>query len=95
MTLLGTDKLQQFKLTHSDARANIESWEAEIEEAEWKTPHEMKQKYPSADPIGKQNTIFNINGNKYRLWVTIDYQEQIVIIKKIGTHKEYEKWDMK
>ena len=96
MLLLGRGKeFQQFKLAHPDARANIGSWEAEVEVAEWKTPHEMKKKYPGADPVGKQNTIFNINGNKYRLWVKIDYQDQIVIVEKIGTHKEYEKWNIK
>ena len=52
----------------------------------------MKQQYPTADPVGGKNTIFNICGNKYRLWVLIEYENQIIFIKRIGTHSEYEKW---
>ena len=33
-------------------------------------------------------------GNKYRLWTQISYKNKIVLIKKMGTHNEYEKWDL-
>jgi len=92
MKLLGKKPLHDFKKQHADAKNKIESWESEVESALWKTPHEMKQFYPTADPLGGKNTIFNICGNKYRLWVIMDYSNQIILVKAIGTHKEYEKW---
>lgn len=92
MKLLGKKSLHDFKKQHADAKNKIESWESEVEDSSWKNPHEMKHQYPTADPIGGKNTIFNICGNKYRLWVLIDYINQIVLIKEIGTHTEYEKW---
>ena len=92
MKLLGKKPLPDFKRRHADAKKRIEAWESEVEDASWKTPHEMKQQYPTADPVGGKNTIFNICGNKYRLWVLIDYENQVVLIKAVGTHAEYEKW---
>lgn len=92
MKLLGKKPLHGFKKKHADAKKKIEVWESEIENASWRTPHEMKQKYPTADPVGGKGAIFNICGNKYRLWVLIDYENQIVLIKEVGTHAEYEKW---
>jgi len=37
--------------------------------------------------------MFNIKGNEYRLVVSISYKLQIVYIKFVGTHIEYEKID--
>ena len=94
MKLLGKEKLRKFMEQHADARSQIESWEAEIEEAQWTTPHDLKEKYPKASILKSQNVIFNILGNKYRLWSKINYQNQIALVKDVGTHKEYEKWNI-
>jgi mRNA interferase HigB len=94
MRLIGKQPLHDFKRLHPDAKSKVESWESEIEDASWQNPYEMKQKFPTADPVGHNNTIFNICGNRYRLWVIINYENQIVFVKKIGTHPEYEKWNI-
>ncbi len=92
MKLLGKKRLDNFKEKHTDARSQIESWEAEVEEAQWSTPHELKNWYPKASLIGNKQVVFNICGNKYRLWVQINYNNEIVLVEKIGTHKEYDNW---
>jgi mRNA interferase HigB len=37
--------------------------------------------------------VFNIKGNDYRLVTAIDYERQIVLIKWIGSHRDYDKID--
>jgi mRNA interferase HigB len=39
--------------------------------------------------------VFNIKGNDYRLVVAIDFEKSIVWIKWIGTHKDYDRIDVK
>ena len=39
--------------------------------------------------------VFNIKGNDYRLVVAINYRHQIVFIKWLGTHADYDKIDVK
>ncbi len=94
MKLLGKNILQNFKQRHADARAQIDSWEAEVEDAQWGTPHVLKSRYPKASLIGDQLVVFNICGNKYRLLVQVSYKNGIVFAKKIGTHKEYDNWNI-
>ena len=53
--------------------------------AEWKTPLDIKRRYPKASIIGNQQVVFNICGNDYRLWVTVAYQTGIVMVREIGT----------
>ena len=95
MELVGKEILTVFKNEHPEARSQVSSWEAEIENAVWKTPHDLKRRFPQASLPGNKQVIFNIQRNKYRLWVKIAYNTGIVLVKAIGTHREYEKWDIK
>ena len=44
---------------------------------------------------GRTRVVFNIKGNDYRLVVAINYRRQIVFIKWLGTHADYDKIDVK
>ena len=94
MKLLGKQILHDFKEQHADARSQIESWEAEVEEAQWSSPADLKQKYPKASLLKDQYVIFNICWNKYRLLVRVSYKTNIVLVRKVGTHKEYDNWNI-
>ena len=37
--------------------------------------------------------MFNIKGNDYRLIVAVRYRQQIMYVRFIGTHREYDKVD--
>ena len=94
MKLIGKPTLREFTDRHADARSQIESWEAEVETAQWKTPLDLKKRYPKASLLGNQQVEFDICGNRYRLWVSVAYRTGIVVVKKIGTHKEYDEWQI-
>jgi mRNA interferase HigB len=94
MKLLRRQILQEFKANHSDARSQIDAWEAEIKMAQWLTPHELKLRYPKASILKNQLVVFNISGNRYRLLVQVSYKNSLVYVKNIGTHKEYNSWDL-
>jgi len=92
MKLIGKNILQEFIEKHADARSQVESWVAEVEEAQWGNPHDLKSRYPSASLLRDQNVVFNICGNRYRLWVIVAYKTLVVLVQNIGTHQEYDKW---
>ena len=86
--------LDDFTQKHTDAKSRIGAWKAEIEEAKWNTPHDLKSRYPKASLIRDQLVVFNICGNRYRLLTQINYKNRIVLVKKVGTHKEYDNWNI-
>jgi len=92
MKLLGKQILHDFKEQHPDAKSHVDSWEAEVEEAQWKTPIDLKHDFQKASILKDNHVIFDIFGNRYRLLVQITYKNGVVLIKKAGTHKEYDKW---
>ena len=94
MKLIGKQTLHDFKKRHADAQSRLDSWEVEVEEAQWKTPIDLKNKFPKASILRDNNVIFDIYVNRYRLLVQITYKSGIVLIKKVGTHKEYDEWQI-
>lgn len=92
MKVLNKSLLNDFMGNHADIREPLKSWVAELEEAEWASPADLKGRFPSASIISGHFAIFNIKGNSYRVAVTIDYRSGIIVTDRIGTHAEYMKW---
>ena len=68
-------------------------WVDAIESASWRNPGELKRTFASASFVGDL-TVFNVGGNKYRIAAFVHYRKQIVYIKRIRVHEEYDKWDL-
>ena len=51
----------------------------------------MKRSYATASVVTAERVVFNVKGNAYRLVVAVDFEKGIVWIKWIGTHKEYDR----
>ena len=66
---------------------------ADAERSEWKTPHEVKVSHANASIVSDDRIVFNIKGNSYRLIVAVDYNHQVMLIKFVGTHAEYDEVD--
>ena len=91
MLIVGRQKLHDFVAAHADARSWIENWIADMEQAQWRTPQEIKNVYASASFLGDNVVIFNVKGNHYRLEVQLGYNTHLVIVRWAGTHAEYTK----
>lgn len=91
MKIVGRDKLSAFSTKHATAKKALDAWFSEAEQADWKTPQDIKNRYRSADFLADNRVIFNIKGNHYRLVVKVRYQNGIVRIEWVGTHAEYDK----
>jgi mRNA interferase HigB len=85
--------LREFWTKHSDCEQQLKSWYQEAEKSEWKNTHEIKKEYPTASILGDNRVIFNIKGNNYRLIVKINFHYQMMWIRFVGTHKEYDRID--
>jgi len=90
--VLGTPLLAQFKQRHPDAASQVDAWLAEAKEAGWQNPHEVRKRYASVSFLKDGKTVFNIKGGNYRIGVRINYENQIMVIEKTGTHQEYNDW---
>jgi mRNA interferase HigB len=83
--------LRDFWIEHADCEHQLKAWFQETSKAEWKNLNEIKRKYPSASILNNNRVVFNIKGNNYRLIVRINFDYQMVWIRYIGTHADYDK----
>jgi len=93
MIITGRDLLARFTKRHANVRKIVAAWIAETEQASWSTIHDVKRRYPTADPIGANRMVFDLKGNDYRLAVVIVYRSGAVDVRFIGTHAEYDRID--
>jgi mRNA interferase HigB len=93
MRVIAKKMLREFWEIHFDSEQTLKSWFREASHAEWLTPNQIKQEYPSASILNNNRVVFNIKGNNYRLIVKINYDYQMVWIRFVGTHVEYDKID--
>ncbi len=93
MHLISAGKLKQIASKYPDVTKNIQAFCKTIKKAQWKNLLDTQKIYRDAEAV-ENFTVFNIKGNKYRLIIDIDYEEQIAYFKYFLTHSEYdrEKW---
>ncbi len=93
MRLIAVSTIKAFWGAHPDAEQQLKAWVDEVTAASWNSPTDIKASYRSASILKSGRVVFNIAGNKYRLAVDVAYKSQIVYIKFLGTHSQYDKID--
>ena len=95
MRIIAKKTLRDFREIHPDSEQQLKSWYQETSKAGWEEPSQIKLAYPSASFLANNRVVFNIKGNHYRLIVKINYDYQMIWIRFVGTHAEYDKINAK
>ena len=82
--------LVAFYTEHPDARTALEEWYEKTNRTEWENFSQVKRTFNSADFVGNNRIVFNIRGNQYRLVALVLFRNQMVFIRFIGTHRDYD-----
>ena len=95
MRIIAKKTLRDFWEIHPDSEQQLKSWYQQTSKASWEGPKEIKLEYPSASFLADNRVVFNIKGNHYRLIVRINFDYQMIWIRFIGTHAQYDKINAK
>jgi len=90
MKIISNSALRAFATEHPQADAPLKGWRRVIEKNRLANWSELKASFNSVDRVGDL-VVFDIGGNKYRLIAYIRFEKQIVYIKAVLTHQEYDK----
>ncbi|MEM8894061.1 MAG: type II toxin-antitoxin system HigB family toxin [Bacteroidota bacterium] len=97
MRIIAFRTIREFfeKPEYADSEASLRAWYHDAKAATWQNANELKAQYKNASIIKGGRVVFNIKGNDYRLVVAVDYEFQVIFIRFIGTHQQYDKIDVK
>ena len=76
-------------------KAALDAWFDEVRKARWKNTAVVKRSYATASIVTADRIVFNVKGNAYRLVAAVDFEKDIVWVKWIGTHRDYDRIDVR
>ncbi|MDD2741175.1 MAG: type II toxin-antitoxin system HigB family toxin [Rhodocyclaceae bacterium] len=86
--------LRDFARIHPEADAPLQVFRLLIERGKFSNFAELRATFRGVDKVGERY-IFNIGGNKYRLVAAIAFAPQLLWVKAVMTHSEYDKGEWK
>jgi mRNA interferase HigB len=92
-TLIGFVKNRVVRGQQAAVKAQLDAWYKIVHPARRKSSAELKAQLHSVSILTAERVVFNIKGNDYRLIASINYGHQILFVKWLGTHREYDQTD--
>lgn len=91
MRIITKNTISLFCKSHPMAFKALVFWYDAVKRARWHNFADVKQSFPTVSQVGNQRYVFNILHNEYRLIAKIQFTDQCVYIRFIGTHKTYDR----
>jgi mRNA interferase HigB len=86
--------LREFAAIHPDAEAPLQAFRQLVERGRFENFAALRATFRGVDKVGER-FVFNIGGNKYRLIAAIAFAPQLLWVKAVLTHAEYDRGDWK
>lgn len=90
MRVISFRKLREYFDKDPKAKVGLQDWYKKATKSNWENFSELKNTFNSADSVGNGRFVFNIKGNNYRLIAIVRFKFKIVLIRWVGTHKNYD-----
>ena len=91
MRVISNKTLRDFAKIHPAAKVPLQGWRRIVERGQFLNFAELRQTFNSVDKAGDY-FVFNIAGNNYRLIAAIHFNTQILYVRSVMTHAEYDEW---
>jgi mRNA interferase HigB len=88
--VISRKKLLEAGDRHSELTEPLDIWYRAAKKAVWRNLVDIRQQMPTADLVGRF-VVFNIKGNSYRLIAEVFYKSQVILVRHLLTHAEYDK----
>jgi mRNA interferase HigB len=93
MRLIARSVLMAYATDHPETAVSLDRWQRLIRAATWSSMDDVRRAAPKAKVLNRERARFEVAGGDYRLIAAFNFRRQIVYLKFLGTHAEYDKVD--
>lgn len=90
MKLISNKPLRDFAAIYADAEVPLQAFRLLIERGKFSNFAELRATFRGVDKVDERY-VFNIGDNKYRVVAAIAFTPQLLWIKAVLTHVDYDK----
>ena len=90
MRVISNKVLNQFAAVHGEANAPLQAWRKIVQTGTFANYADLKRAFNATDKVG-DFYVFDIGGNKYRVISAIHFNRQMLFIRHVFTHQEYDR----
>jgi mRNA interferase HigB len=91
MRVISNKTLLAFSVMHPQAAKPLQLWRKAIEARSYTNFAALKAIFGSVDKAGGFH-VFDIGGNKYRLIAAVHFNRQMLFVRHVFTHRQYDRW---
>ena len=89
--MISNKALADFAAQNLGSEASLQAWRKIIESGDFQHFAALKAVMNATDRVG-DFYVFDVGGNKYRIVTAIHFNRQMLFIRHVFTHAEYDKW---
>jgi mRNA interferase HigB len=93
MRVIAKKNAEAYWRAHPETEAALRLWLGVANKASWRSMNDVQARWRKAKALNGERARFEIAGGDYRLVAAFKFGAQIVWIKFIGTHAEYDRID--
>jgi mRNA interferase HigB len=93
MKIVHLPKLEKFAKDNALTKQHLAAWRTIVKDAKWLKSADVLTTFPKSKIIKNSRARFPIVGNNFRIVAEINYEDEIVDIRFVGSHAEYNKID--
>ncbi|SAL09525.1 mRNA interferase HigB [Caballeronia cordobensis] len=92
MRVISKKVLEEFVDKHSAARSSLFAWYRLASKCQADDLSGLRKTFSSIDYVPPQYYVFDIGGNNFRVIAAIHFNRQMLFVRHVFTHKQYDQW---
>jgi mRNA interferase HigB len=91
MRVISNRSLREFAGRYPDAALPLQAWRKLMEHGSPRNYADLKRLSNSVDRVGSFY-VFDISGNRDRVIAAVHFDRQMLFVRHVFTHAEYDRW---
>lgn len=92
MRVISKNALIEFVASHPTAEVSLFSWYRLAVKCHADDLNGLRRTFATVDYVPPQYYVFDVGGNNFRVVAAIHFNRQMLFVRHVFTHKEYDRW---